>query len=273
MTHLDLFSGIGAFTLAAQRNGINTIYLSEINEQANKVLSKNFPNIPNLGSVTDIDGTWMRDFHGIDLITGRFPCTDLSQAAKGSHKGLEGKESGLFYELARIVLECDPKWIVIENVPQVLKYMDQIQKEMFFHEWDARIFEAGEYGANCRRKRAFIVGCSVQGSASKVLDLAEKHRSPFQGGRDEDVFPMCLPWKGGVSLERLGSCVCEVEEADSTRIRKGDGLSRGVDGHRYLMLGNSIVPQIPTIIFKELLAVENKENATDHRQVTRKEDV
>ena len=267
MTHLDLFTGIGAFSIAALRNGIDTLYHAEINEMANKVLSKNFPTIPNLGSVTDIDGEWLRDFHGIDLVTGGFPCTDLSQSAKGSHEGLEGSESGLFYELARIVLECDPKWVVIENVPQVLKYMDQIKKEMFFHDWDARIFEAGEYGANCRRKRAFIVGCSEQGSASKVLDLAEKHRSPIQSGRGEDVFPMCLPWKGGVSLERLGSCVVEFpssdvegEEANTTRIREIDGLSRGVDGHRYLMLGNSIVPQIPTIIFQELLTVEKQSN-------------
>jgi len=264
MTHLDLFSGIGAFTLAAQRNGIDTLYLSEINEKANKVLAKNFPAIPNLGSVTEINGEWLRDFHGIDLVTGGFPCTDLSLSSKGSHKGLDGKESGLFYELARIVLECDPKWVVIENVPQVLKYMDQIRQEMFFHDWDARIFEAREYGANCRRRRAFIVGCSEQGGATKVLDLAEKHRSPIQGGRGEDVFPMCLPWKGGVSLERLGSCVVEFpasdvegEKTNSTRIREGNGLSRGMDGHRYLMLGNSIVPQIPTVILKELLIVNS----------------
>lgn len=264
MTHLDLFTGIGAFSIAAKRNGINTLYHSEINEQANNVLAKNFPHIQNLGSVSDIDGNQLRDFCGIDMITGGFPCTDLSQSAKGSHEGLEGKESGLFYELARIVLECDPKWVIIENVPKVLKYMDQIKQEMFFHEWDARIFEAGEYGANCRRKRAFIVGCSEPGSATKVLDLAEKHRSPIQSGGNEDVFPMCLPWKGGVSLERLGSCVVEyapegveVAETNATRIREGDGLRRGVDGHRYLMLGNSIVPRIPTIIMKCILDVDN----------------
>jgi len=264
MTHLDLFSGIGAFTIAARRNGIDTLYFSEINKQAAKVLAKNFPDIENLGDVRGIDGEWMRDFHGVDLVTGGFPCTDLSNAANGSHKGLEGKESGLFYELARIVLECDPKWVVIENVPRVLKHMDAIKKEMFFHEWDARIFEAGEYGANCRRKRAFIVGCSEPGRAKEVLDFAEEYRSPVQSGGNEDVFPMCLPWKGGVSLERLGSCVVEFpssdakgEEADATRIRESDGVSRGVDGHRYLMLGNSIVPQIPTIIFEGIIKGEN----------------
>ncbi len=256
MKHLDLFTGIGAFSLAARKNGIDTLYHAEINENANNVLAKNFPSIPNLGDIRNIDGTWLRDFCGIDLITGGFPCTDLSQAKNGSHKGFEGRESGLFYELARIVIECDPKWVVLENVPQVLNYMDRIKEEMFFHDWDARIFEAGEYGANCRRKRAFIVGCSVEGGATEILDLAEKHRTLIQSGGNEDVFPMCLPWKGGVSLERLGSCIVETAETDSTRIREGNGISRGVDGHRYLMLGNSIVPQIPMIIFKEILAVD-----------------
>jgi DNA (cytosine-5)-methyltransferase 1 len=260
MTHLDLFSGIGAFTIAAQRNGIDTLYFSEVNEQADKVLKKNFPDIKNLGDVRKINGEWMRDFHGVDLVTGGFPCTDLSQSSKGSHDGLEGKESGLFYELARVVLECDPKWVIIENVPKVMKYLDKIKQEMFFHEFDARIFESGIYGANCRRKRAFIVGCSEQGSAKKVLDFAEKHKSPVCSRGDEDVFPMCLPWKGGVSLERLGSCVVEFasEEVDSTRIRESNGVPRGVDGHRYLMLGNSITPIIPTIIMGGIVKYDSE---------------
>jgi len=134
MKHLDLFTGIGAFSIAAQRNGIDTLYHAETNKYASKVLAKHFPTIPNLGDVTKICGKWLRDFHGIDLVTGGFPCTDLSQSSKGSHKGLEGSESGLFYELSRIILECDPKWVVIENVPQVLKYMDHIKKEFIQEE-------------------------------------------------------------------------------------------------------------------------------------------
>jgi DNA (cytosine-5)-methyltransferase 1 len=56
MNHLDLFTGIGAFSIAAQRNGINTLYHSEINEQANKVLAKNFPKIPGSSAIRD----WLR---------------------------------------------------------------------------------------------------------------------------------------------------------------------------------------------------------------------
>jgi len=256
MNHLDLFSGIGAFSLAAKRVGIDTRFFSEINKDAIEVLARQFPHIPNLGSVTDIDGTRLDT---IDIVTGGFPCTDLSQSAKGSHKGLEGSESGLFYELARIVNECNPRWVVIENVTRVVKYMDKIKEEMPHYEWEVEVFEAAEFGANCRRKRAFLVGCTEPGRPREVLDFTKKQRSPVQRGGDEDVFPMCLPWKGGVSLERLGSCVIEIEEANATGIRKGNGVPRGMDfsdGARYLMLGNSIVPIIPQRIFQGILSTE-----------------
>ena len=258
MNHLDLFSGIGAFSLAAKRAGLRTTYFSEINDFANKVLAKNFPAVGNLGDVHAVEGDWLRDFVGVDIITGGFPCTDLSIASKGSHKGLDGEQSGLFWEMSRIVWEVDPRWVIIENVPRVLGYMKAIEDEIPFLEFTGGIYEAGEFGALCRRKRAFIVGCSEPGRVAQVCNLVQSHRTLIQSGGDEDVFPMLLPWKGGVSLERLGSCAVEIEgeEADATRIRESDGLSRGMDGHRYLALGNSIVPVIPEIIMKAILAVE-----------------
>ena len=133
-----------------------------------------------------------------------------------------------------------------------------IEDEIPFMEFAGGILEAGEFGAKCRRKRAFLVGSAEPGSASKVFDIAQSYRKAIQSGRESDSFPMCLPWKGGVSLERLGSCLVELpgEEANATRIRKGDGVSRGMDSARYLALGNSIVPIIPELIMRAILAVE-----------------
>lgn len=249
---------------------MTTVGFAEIDDFACGVLAKRFPHIPNYGDVTKLDGTQFRDFHGVDVITGGFPCTDLSHASKGSHKGLEGSQSGLFYELARLVIEADPKWVVLENTPRVLKYMQEIRNELYFHYWDGRIFEALEYGALCRRKRAFIVGCSVEGGAEKVLDLAEEYKQALCGRGNEDVFPMCLPWKGGVSLERLGSCVVEIptgghsgEEANTSRIREGDGVPGRMDGRRYLALGNSIVPLVAKIIMCSLAIVQQAGEADE----------
>jgi len=258
MNHLDTFTGIGAFTVAAKKVGIHTVGFSEIDPFAIKVLEKHFPEVPNYGDISKLDTTPFRDFIGVDLVTGGFPCTDLSQSSKGSHKGLEGTESGLFYELARVIHGSGCTWFVIENVPQVMKYLDKIKEELYGYEIDGRVFEAAQFGALCRRKRAFLVGCSIPRGASSVFDLIEECYPPIQCGGNEDVFPMCLPWKGGVSLERLGSCIVEMpscEETNPTGIRESDGVRRGVDGRRYLALGNSIVPVIPEVIFEAILAV------------------
>src|ERR1017187_9694501 len=74
--HLDLFSGIGGFALAARRSGWQTIALSEIEPYANRVLAKNFPGIPNLGDIRNIKAV------RCDLITGGFPCQPYSTAGK-----------------------------------------------------------------------------------------------------------------------------------------------------------------------------------------------
>ena len=68
MNHVDLFAGIGGFTLAAQRAGIDTILFSEIESNACKVLEKNFPGIPNAGDIKTLTGDCLRDFIGVDII-------------------------------------------------------------------------------------------------------------------------------------------------------------------------------------------------------------
>lgn len=260
MKHLDLFSGIGGFALAAQRvwgDEHKIMAFCEKEPFCKKILKKHWPDVSIVDDIKNFD---TGNFIGTDIITGGFPCTDLSNAYFGSHKDLEGSESSLFFELIRIVLKVNPKWVIIENVPKILKYMDIIRGEMSFYEWDARIFEASEYGALCRKKRAFIVGCPIERGASKVLNLSEKHRQINVCRGQEDILPMCLPWKGGISLERLASCVIENTEDDPTGIREGYGVSSGVDGHRYLALGNAIVPQVAEIIMQSIKEINKSMN-------------
>jgi DNA (cytosine-5)-methyltransferase 1 len=107
MKHLDLFSGYGGFTIAAQKKSWDTIGHSEIDKYANAVLEYNF-NIKNYGSVCDID---FKQFRGeINIITGGTPCQDLSVAEKGA--GLEGKRSGLFFEFIRALTESEATYFV-----------------------------------------------------------------------------------------------------------------------------------------------------------------
>jgi DNA (cytosine-5)-methyltransferase 1 len=255
-THLDIFSGIGGFALAARWAGFQTVGFCEINEFCKKVLTKHFPNVPIHDDVNTLKSGSIKE--KIDIVTGGFPCTDLSACAKGSHKQLDGKESGLFWKLRDIVNSVKPKWVVIENVPSVSKHMDTIRKAMPEYEWENETFCSSEFGVLCRRKRTYIVGHLGIGRARMVLDLTKEHRKTVQGGGPKDVLPMLLPWKGGVSLERLGSCLVEVAEAHPNGIRTGNGIRNRMDGHRYLALGNSVTPKVIHCIFESIKQVENE---------------
>ena len=110
--HLDLFSGIGGFALAARWAGIETVGFCEIDKYAQKVLQKNFPGVPIYEDVNKLNGSEFKDIY---LLTGGFPCQDISIAGKGA--GIEGERSGLWSELFRIIGEVRPKYALIENVP------------------------------------------------------------------------------------------------------------------------------------------------------------
>jgi DNA (cytosine-5)-methyltransferase 3A len=112
LKHLDLFSGYGGFTIACEKNGIETIGFSEIDKYANSVLKYRCPHIKNYGDINDIDIDALPDF---DLLTFGSPCQDLS-IAKKDREGLEGKRSGLFYKAVEILRKKKPRYFIMENV-------------------------------------------------------------------------------------------------------------------------------------------------------------
>ena len=123
MRILDLFSGIGGFSLASTwvwGDELEIAGFCEIDEYCRKVLRKNFPGVPIYEDIKKLNG---EEFNNIDLITGGFPCTDISVAGKG--KGLVDEEtgertrSGLWFEMHRIIGEVRPKFALIENVPML----------------------------------------------------------------------------------------------------------------------------------------------------------
>ena len=114
MNHLDLFSGVGGFSLGLKRAGIEVGWhgFSDIDKHANKVFKRRFPNAEELGSITDINP---RKLPRIDLITFGFPCQDLSLANR-KRGGLQANRSGLFFEAMRIIRVKKPKYFIFENV-------------------------------------------------------------------------------------------------------------------------------------------------------------
>ena len=158
---LDLFSGIGGFSYAAEKivGGYKTTQFVEIDPYCQSVLHKNFPNIP----IHDDIKTFKAKKGQFDVLTAGFPCQDLSVA--GRQKGIgEGTRSGLFYEIIRLLGEIQPKFVLFENVRNLLSHekgatfqeiLFQIAKAGYDAEWS--IISAKDLGACHKRERIWII--------------------------------------------------------------------------------------------------------------------
>lgn len=109
--HLDLFSGIGGFALAAQWAGFQTIGFSEIEPYASQVLKKHWPDVPNHGDVRTVPAV------RCDIITGGFPCQPFSVAGK---RGGAEDDRFLWPSMLDVIDQCKPAWVVGENVPGLI---------------------------------------------------------------------------------------------------------------------------------------------------------
>jgi len=114
MTHGSLFSGIGGIDLGFEWAGIETRWQVEIDDYCQKLLSLRFPHTKKF---TDVRKVGSHNLEKVDIISGGFPCQDISVAGKGA--GIEGERSGLWTELHRVISELRPRFAFIENVPML----------------------------------------------------------------------------------------------------------------------------------------------------------
>ena len=166
LTGVSLFAGVGGFDLAMERNGVEVVANVEIDKQCQKVLAKHFPNAKQFSDITDVKGSDLiaagfEPSRGI--ITGGFPCQDLSVA--GKRRGLAGERSGLFWEIARLIEETKTEWFILENVPGLLTsnkgrdfgvVIGTMADIGYSLAW--RVLDAQHFGVPQRRRRVFIVG-------------------------------------------------------------------------------------------------------------------
>jgi DNA (cytosine-5)-methyltransferase 1 len=193
MTGVSLFAGVGGFDLAMEGNNIKVVATCEIDKNASAVLAKQFPNAKLFSDVQEVTGEQLIRA-GFDprngIITGGFPCQDLSVA--GRRAGLAGERSGLFWQIARIIQETETEWFILENVPGLLssnkgKDMGLVIGTLadlgYSVAW--RVLDAQYFGVPQRRRRVFIVGRRNSNGASvaKVLFESESVRGDSaQGG-------------------------------------------------------------------------------------------
>ena len=159
MQVLDLFSGIGGFSLGLERAGMTTVAFCEIDAKARKVLQKHWPHVPIFTDVKTLSAEALRERGiSVDVICGGFPCQDISVAGKGA--GIEGERSGLWSEFARLIGELRPRYAIVENVSALLnRGLDRVLGDLSEVGYDAEwhCIPAAAVGAPHRRDRIWIV--------------------------------------------------------------------------------------------------------------------
>ena len=157
MNVLDLFSGIGGFSLGLERAGMRTVAFCEIEPYCRAVLKKHWPNVPCYDDVRTIRGASVGP---IDVICGGFPCQPFSLA--GKRRGAED-DRHLWPEMRRLVAECRPSWVIGENVPGLVSMgLDEVLSDLDAIEYTTRTFvlPACAVDAPHRRERLWIVANS-----------------------------------------------------------------------------------------------------------------
>jgi len=282
---LDLFSGIGGFSLGLEKTGgFKTVAFCEVNEKARMVLAKHWPDIPIYNDVKEITNERLKA-EGIvpDVITGGFPCQDISVAGKG--EGLSGERSGLWFEFARIIREVGPRWVIIENVSilrsrGLLTILQNLSEIGYDAEWHC--ITASHVGAPHQRDRIWILGyphgqqvnpvlngSRSQGSSkatstrplyvshtsggNNVADTQSKRVQGYGSGGEQESYPHAGQEVPLCSSEGQESTFWEVEP-DVGRVV--DGVPGRVD--RLKQLGNSVVPQIPQLLGNYILDCDRR---------------
>ncbi|OUW96259.1 MAG: hypothetical protein CBD97_01650 [Pelagibacteraceae bacterium TMED237] len=196
INYLDLFSGVGGFTLGLQNSGFKFHYhgFSEIDKYAIETYKRRFTNAEELGTITDIDPGKLPN---IDLITFGFPCQDLSIA--GKRKGLEGGRSGLFFEAMRIIRAKEPKYIIFENVKGLFSSNGGEDFKVCLKEI-ADIGYDGQWELlNTRwflpqnRQRVYFVGHLRGNSRPKIFPFTENGRKNTENRGENKIQISCAP--------------------------------------------------------------------------------
>jgi DNA (cytosine-5)-methyltransferase 1 len=176
LKYFSMFSGIGGFDLALNRQGHQCVGYSEINEYSIQTYKKNFGNeVKNYGDATKINPEELADF---DLLCGGFPCQTFSIA--GKRRGFEDTRGTLFFDIARIIKTKRPSYILLENVKGLLSHnkgqtfsiiINTIQGLGYDVEW--MVLNSKFFGVPQNRERVFIVG-SIRGkSRPEILPISE----------------------------------------------------------------------------------------------------
>jgi DNA (cytosine-5)-methyltransferase 1 len=246
---LDLFSGIGGFSLGLERTGgFITTAFCEICPKARQVLNKHWANVKQYTDIRELTNERLKaDGIGVDVITGGFPCQDISVA--GKKKGIIGERSGLWSEMFRLVADVRPRWVIAENVSALRSkgltlVLQDFSSLGYSVEWHC--LPASAIGAPHQRDRIWIV----------AHPICQFFRGSIQRQKSSKESSSKKGW-GEVWSESIADCETQRSKSiwavEPNVGRVAHGIPKRVD--RLKQLGNSVVPQIPELIGNAILEV------------------
>lgn len=240
---LDLFSGIGGFTLGMESTGYyETIAFCEIDKFCQKVLNKHWPYVPIIEDIHDVTNETLEQcgVGQVDLITAGFPCQPFSVA--GHRKGTQD-ERFLWPELFRVITDIKPRFVILENVPNLLRIQNglvftgilyDLARTGYDAEW--QIIPASAIGAPHKRERLFVVAYTHSERCERLYSQYSIFNKSPQ--KQTKVFNSALLSSGFSGLPQPGV------------FGGNNGLSNRA--HRTRGLGNAVVPQVIAYIGNSL---------------------
>lgn len=240
-----LFEGIGGFGLGFERAGMHVAWQVELDPYCRAILAQHFPGAKRFGDVRDVGA---HNLAPVDLICAGFPCQDISTIGQGA--GLDGKRSGLWSEVARIVCELRPRYLVVENVAVLRsRGLDRVLADLaacgYDAEWDC--IPASAVGAPHQRDRIWLV-------AYPARDAQEG--SEASAGTEWERARPSRP-EGGEVAKEIAAAGAGQWLAEPPVGRVVDGLSTGLAHVDQLAaLGNALVPQIAEWIGRRIFDFE-----------------
>lgn len=243
MNELALFAGAGGGILGGKLLGWRTVCAVEWEPYPASVLCARqndglLPPFPIWDDVQTFDGKPWRGI--VDVVSGGFPCTDISAARKNA-EGIDGKASGMWKHMARVICEVQPRYVFVENSPMLTnRGLDRVLGDLASMGFDAQwgVLGAKALGAKHRRDRIWIVGHSNDQSRFQAGAKARPIRGQWHAWND-------IGWK---YWERTPAPDWSISEAVSDGIL--DGMAARVD--RLKAIGNGQVPVVVATAWKIL---------------------
>jgi DNA (cytosine-5)-methyltransferase 1 len=281
---VGLFAGIGGLELGFQRAGGESVLLCEVWGPARAVLSRHFPRV----DLHD-DVRTLAELPDADVVAGGFPCTDLSQA--GRTAGIHGVESGLVRHMFRLLENAHPRWVVIENVRNML-VLDQgrameylvAQLERLGYRWAYRLVDSRFTGVPQRRQRVLMVASRSEDPTAVLFaedvggPAAETYRTDAYGfywteglrglGWAQDAIPTL---KGGSAIGipsppaiwirsgEPGSAIVTPTIADAELVQgfpagwTEAAAGHGRPGYRWKLVGNAVTVGVASWLGERLV--------------------